>query len=147
MKWFIISLLLMSASVVSFIFYPHYNMFLSVSVFVSLSHTHTLSFSFSLDESYKRFVSQFYYSFQSTNFCLCQSSLLCISHSFSLFLFSPLTRNVAMNALILYFILFWFFSFPLWFITEYWIWFPVLYSRTLFIYFIYGRLYLLVPNS
>ena len=34
-------------------------------------------------------------------------------------------------------------SFPLWFITRYWMWFPVLYI----VYFIYSSLYLLIPNS
>ena len=39
-------------------------------------------------------------------------------------------------------------SFPLQFITRYWIWFPVLYSRSLlFIYFIYSSVYLLILNS
>ena len=37
------------------------------------------------------------------------------------------------------------FSFLWWFITEYWIYFPVLYSRTLL--FIYTSLHLLIPNS
>ena len=40
------------------------------------------------------------------------------------------------------------YSFPLWFITWYWIYFTGLYSRTLlFMYFIYNSLYLLIPNS
>ena len=39
-------------------------------------------------------------------------------------------------------------SFPLWFITRYWIYSPVLYSRTLlFIHPIYTSLPLLIPNS
>ena len=33
------------------------------------------------------------------------------------------------------------------FVARYWIWFPVLYSRTLlFIYFTYSSVYLLIPN-
>ena len=41
------------------------------------------------------------------------------------------------------------YSFPLWFITGYWIYFPVLYSRTsLFIHSLYSNsLHLLIPNS
>ena len=40
------------------------------------------------------------------------------------------------------------FSFPLNFIIWYWMWFPVLYSRTLlFIHPIYNSLHLLIPNS
>ena len=40
------------------------------------------------------------------------------------------------------------YSLPLWFITGYWIWFPVLYSRTsLFIHSLYNSLHLLTPNS
>ena len=40
------------------------------------------------------------------------------------------------------------YSFPLWFITGYWIYFPVLYSRTLlFIHPIYNSLQLLTANS
>ena len=40
------------------------------------------------------------------------------------------------------------YSFPLWFITGYWIQFPVLYRRTLLsIHPIYSSLYLLIPNS
>ena len=40
------------------------------------------------------------------------------------------------------------YSFPCWFITGYWIWFPVLYSRTLlFIHPIYNSLHLLIPIS
>ena len=40
------------------------------------------------------------------------------------------------------------YSFPLWFITGYWIQFPVLYSRTLlFIHLIHNSLHLLIPNS
>ena len=39
-------------------------------------------------------------------------------------------------------------SFPLWFITEYWILFPVLYSRdSLFIHSKYISLYLLIPSN
>ena len=38
--------------------------------------------------------------------------------------------------------------FPLWFVTEYWIWFPVLYSRDLlFIHSKYTNLYLLIPSN
>ena len=41
-----------------------------------------------------------------------------------------------------------FYSFPLEFITRYWIYFPVLYSKSLlFIYFIYGNVHLLIPYS
>jgi len=48
--------------------------------------------------------------------------------------------------IILLFVLY--FSYPLWFITGYWIYFPVLYSRTLlFIHSIYNSLYLLTPKS
>ena len=39
------------------------------------------------------------------------------------------------------------YSFSLWLITGYWILFPVLYSRTLFIHPIYNSLHLLIPNS
>ena len=40
------------------------------------------------------------------------------------------------------------YSFPLWFITGYWIQFPVLYSRILlFIHSIYNSLHLLIPDS
>ena len=40
------------------------------------------------------------------------------------------------------------FSFPLWFITGYWIWFFILYTKTLlFIHPIYNSLHLLIPNS
>ena len=40
------------------------------------------------------------------------------------------------------------YSFPLWFITGYWIQFPVLYSRTLlFTHPIYNSLHLLITNS
>ena len=40
------------------------------------------------------------------------------------------------------------YSFPLWFITGYWIWFSLLYSRTLlFIHSLYTHLHLLTPNS
>ena len=40
------------------------------------------------------------------------------------------------------------YSFPLWFITGYWIYFPVLHSRTLlFIHSIYKSLHLLIPAS
>ena len=39
------------------------------------------------------------------------------------------------------------YSFLLWFITGYWILFPVLHSRTLFIHSIYNNLCLLIPNS
>ena len=40
------------------------------------------------------------------------------------------------------------YSFPLWFITGYWIQFPALYSRILlFIHSIYNSLHLLIPNS
>ena len=40
------------------------------------------------------------------------------------------------------------YSFPLWFITRYWVWFSEFYSRTmLFIYFEYSGLYLLIPHS
>ena len=40
------------------------------------------------------------------------------------------------------------YSFPLWFITGYWIQFPVLYSRTLlFIHSVYNSLHLLMSNS
>jgi len=42
---------------------------------------------------------------------------------------------------------FFFYSFLLWFITGYWIQFPVLYSRGLFIHPIYNSLHLLIPNS
>ena len=42
---------------------------------------------------------------------------------------------------------FFFYSFPLWFITGYWIQFPMLYSRALFIHPIYNSLPLLIPNS
>ena len=39
-------------------------------------------------------------------------------------------------------------SFPIQVITEYWVEFPVLYSRSLLIiYFIYNSVYLLIPNS
>ena len=39
------------------------------------------------------------------------------------------------------------YSFPLWFITGYWIEFSVVYRRiALFMYFIYSSLYLLIPN-
>ena len=39
-------------------------------------------------------------------------------------------------------------SFPLWFITGYWIQLPVLYSRTsLLIHYIYNSLHLLTPSS
>ena len=38
------------------------------------------------------------------------------------------------------------YPFPLCFITGYWIWFPVLYSRTLVVH-PFCRLYLLIPNS
>ena len=39
------------------------------------------------------------------------------------------------------------YSFPLWFITGYWIQFPVLYRWTLFIHAICNTLHLLIPNS
>ena len=39
------------------------------------------------------------------------------------------------------------YSFPLWFIPEYWIYFPVLCSRTLFIHSKCYSLYLPTPNS
>ena len=40
------------------------------------------------------------------------------------------------------------YSFPLWFITGYWIQFPVLYSRALlFIHALHNSLHLLTPNS
>ena len=39
------------------------------------------------------------------------------------------------------------YSFLLWFIMGYWIQFPVLYSRGLFIHPIYNSLHLLIPNS
>ena len=40
------------------------------------------------------------------------------------------------------------YSFPLWFITGYWIWFPVLYSRTLSLsHPLCNSLHLLIPNS
>ena len=40
------------------------------------------------------------------------------------------------------------YSFPLWFITGYWIWFLELYSRTLwFIHSLYTSLHLLIPSS
>ena len=47
----------------------------------------------------------------------------------------------------IYIDIFLFIFFPLWFITGYWIWFPVLYSRTLFISFLCSTLYLLISNS
>ena len=48
----------------------------------------------------------------------------------------------------LYTYTFFFIFFPLWFITRYWIQFPVLYSRTLlFIHSIYTSLHLLIPKS
>ena len=43
---------------------------------------------------------------------------------------------------------FYYYSFPVWFITGYWIEFPVLYSRILFIQFIYATLYVLeLPDN
>ena len=39
------------------------------------------------------------------------------------------------------------YSFPLWFITGYWVYFPVLYSRTLFICSLRNSLHLLIPDS
>ena len=46
------------------------------------------------------------------------------------------------------YILFLIYSFPLWFIIGFWIWFSVLYSRTLlFIHFIYNSLHLLTSIS
>ena len=39
------------------------------------------------------------------------------------------------------------YSFPLWFITGYWISFPVQYGMTLFIHSIYKSLLLLIPSS
>ena len=39
------------------------------------------------------------------------------------------------------------YSFPLWFITEYWIQFPVLHSRNFFIHRIESSLHLLIPTS
>ena len=39
------------------------------------------------------------------------------------------------------------YSFPLWFITGYWIQFALLSSRTLFIHSMYNSLHLLIPNS
>ena len=40
------------------------------------------------------------------------------------------------------------YSFPLWIVTECWIQFPVLYSRTLLLILsVYNRLHLLIPNS
>ena len=41
---------------------------------------------------------------------------------------------------------FYYYSFPVWFITGYWIEFPVLYSRTLFIHLIQASLHLLTSN-
>ena len=38
-------------------------------------------------------------------------------------------------------------SLPLWLIKRYWIWFPVLYSRNLFILPMHNGLHLLIPNS
>ena len=40
-----------------------------------------------------------------------------------------------------------FYSFPSWLITGYWVYFPVLYSRSLFIHSICNGLYLLTPKS
>ena len=43
---------------------------------------------------------------------------------------------------------FFFIFFPLWFVTRYWMWLPVLYSRILlFIHSIYKSLHLLTPTS
>ena len=54
--------------------------------------------------------------------------------------------NLLTNPIHMY--IFFFISFPLWFITGYWIAFPVLYSRTLLlIHSIYSSLCLLIPGS